>query len=128
MNQFVTRSEITPLKTFRNPLFIFLRLSQSFIYFFATIAIFFLRLSLIIIIIILFFKKKNGFCIEPAANEPAEMIGLIKEDDPSRHFKGYTDKAASEKKILRDVFEKGDTWFRSGDLLRCDEVMKMKMI
>ena len=28
---------------------------------------------------------------------------------------------ATERKILRDVFQKGDRWYRSGDLLRCDE-------
>lgn len=33
-------------------------------------------------------------------------------------FVGYTDKKATEKKILRDVFERGNTWFNSGDLLR----------
>ena len=27
----------------------------------------------------------------------------------------------TEKKILRDVFEKGDAWFRTGDLMRRDE-------
>ena len=32
-------------------------------------------------------------------------------------FDGYVDKAASEKKILHDVFEAGDAWFNSGDLL-----------
>jgi len=30
------------------------------------------------------------------------------------------DKAASEKKVLRDVFEKGDAWFRTGDLMKMD--------
>ena len=30
--------------------------------------------------------------------------------------------AATEKKILRDVFEKGDRWFRTGDLMRKDEL------
>ncbi len=29
-------------------------------------------------------------------------------------------KAATEKKILRDVFEQGDAWFRTGDLMRKD--------
>ena len=29
--------------------------------------------------------------------------------------------AETEKKILRDVFEKGDVWFRTGDLMRKDE-------
>ncbi|MEG0675858.1 MAG: AMP-binding protein, partial [Comamonas sp.] len=36
-------------------------------------------------------------------------------------FEGYTSTEASEKKILRNVFEQGDAWWSSGDLLRCDE-------
>ena len=39
----------------------------------------------------------------------------------SSRFEGYTDPEASEKKILRDVFEPGDAWFRTGDLMRKDE-------
>ncbi len=27
----------------------------------------------------------------------------------------------TEKKVLRDVFAKGDAWFRTGDLMRLDE-------
>jgi fatty-acyl-CoA synthase len=39
-----------------------------------------------------------------------------------RHnYTGYADKAASERKILRDVVEKGDSWFRTGDLMRQDK-------
>src|SRR5947209_16294802 len=38
----------------------------------------------------------------------------------SREFEGYTAKADSEKKMLRDVFRKGDVWFRTGDLMRRD--------
>lgn len=33
-------------------------------------------------------------------------------------FEGYTDDAASEKKLYRDVFRKGDAWFDTGDLVR----------
>lgn len=33
-------------------------------------------------------------------------------------FDGYTDAKASEKKILRDVFKPGDSWFNTGDLVR----------
>ncbi|MFX1324007.1 MAG: long-chain-acyl-CoA synthetase [Promethearchaeota archaeon] len=32
-------------------------------------------------------------------------------------FVGYTDKKASEEKLFRNVFEKGDVWFNSGDLM-----------
>jgi fatty-acyl-CoA synthase len=38
-----------------------------------------------------------------------------------RRFEGYTSEEASEAKILRDVFEKGDAWYRTGDLMRKDE-------
>jgi len=33
-------------------------------------------------------------------------------------FAGYTDRKASEKKLLRDVFEKGDVWMNAGDIMR----------
>ncbi len=33
-------------------------------------------------------------------------------------FVGYTDKNATETKILRNVFKEGDAWFNTGDLLR----------
>ncbi|MBF6300681.1 long-chain-acyl-CoA synthetase [Nocardia amamiensis] len=33
-------------------------------------------------------------------------------------FDGYTDKAASEAKLVRDGFEPGDVWFDTGDLVR----------
>lgn len=41
--------------------------------------------------------------------------------NPSRAFLGYVDKAASSKKVVHDVFKKGDSAFLSGDLLVSDE-------
>ena len=35
-------------------------------------------------------------------------------------FEGYTSAADTERKILRDVFEAGDAWYRTGDLMRMD--------
>jgi fatty-acyl-CoA synthase len=66
------------------------------------------------------FRNENGFCVRCAPNETGEAIGRISGDAGSR-FDGYTDGAATEKKILRDVFERGDAWFRTGDLMRRDE-------
>ena len=37
-----------------------------------------------------------------------------------QEFDGYQDKTASEKKIVRDAFTKGDAYFDTGDLLRVD--------
>ena len=61
----------------------------------------------------------DGFCIECKAGEVGEAIGKIG-TDPGRNFEGYTKPSESEKKILRDVFETGDAWFRTGDLMKRD--------
>lgn len=64
-------------------------------------------------------RGADGFCMKTDWNEAGELIGRIHADSPS-DFSGYQDKEATEKKILRDVFEKGDAWFRSGDLMSRD--------
>lgn len=64
-------------------------------------------------------RGSDGFCIAADWDETGELIGRIDTDGPS-DFSGYQDKAATEKKILRNVFEQGDAWFRSGDLMSRD--------
>jgi len=68
-------------------------------------------------------RDESGRCIRCATNEAGEAIGEIS-DAAGKHggrFEGYADPAASEKKILRDVFAPGDAWYRTGDLMRKDE-------
>ncbi|MBW2316249.1 MAG: long-chain-acyl-CoA synthetase [Deltaproteobacteria bacterium] len=66
-------------------------------------------------------RSEDGFCIECDADEPGELIGRIPEGDKSSgRFEGYTSKEDTDEKILRDVFEAGDIWYRTGDLLRQD--------
>jgi fatty-acyl-CoA synthase len=67
-------------------------------------------------------RDRDGFCIRCAPDEVGEAIGRIGGDgaDPASRFEGYTDDAASQKKVLRDVFVPGDAWLRSGDLMRRD--------
>ncbi len=50
--------------------------------------------------------------------ERGEVGLLVAEVSEKYAFDGYTDKSASEKKLLRDVFVPGDVYFNSGDLLR----------
>jgi fatty-acyl-CoA synthase len=65
-------------------------------------------------------RRPDGLCYECKPNEIGEAIGKIGHE--ARYsYTGYADKAASEKKILRDVFKKGDMWFRTGDLMRQDK-------
>jgi fatty-acyl-CoA synthase len=67
-------------------------------------------------------RDDNGLCIACARGEAGEAIGRIgTADEGGGRFEGYTDTAETEKKILRDVFAKGDAWFRTGDLMRLDE-------
>jgi fatty-acyl-CoA synthase len=65
-------------------------------------------------------RDESGFCTRCTPNETGEAIGRIASDAGTR-FDGYTDREATEKKILRDVFERGDAWFRTGDLMRRDD-------
>jgi fatty-acyl-CoA synthase len=68
-------------------------------------------------------RTPEGLCIACAPNEMGEAVGKILKDPsrPGSRFEGYASAAETEKKILRDVFEKGDAWFRTGDLMRQDE-------
>jgi fatty-acyl-CoA synthase len=67
-------------------------------------------------------RGPQGFCIECAPEEAGEVIGKILKDasKPGARFEGYATKADTEKKVLHDVFAKGDSWFRTGDLMRKD--------
>jgi fatty-acyl-CoA synthase len=68
-------------------------------------------------------RDEQGWCVRCADNEIGEAIGRIHADSSNiaGRFDGYTSKEDSEKKILRNAFEPGDAWFRTGDLMRQDE-------
>jgi fatty-acyl-CoA synthase len=68
-------------------------------------------------------RNQLGLCIPCATNQVGEALGKIVDDltISGTTFEGYTSMEASEKKILRDVVEPGDSWFRTGDLMRKDE-------
>jgi fatty-acyl-CoA synthase len=68
-------------------------------------------------------RNEQGRCMSCGPNEIGEAIGRISRmrGDPGARFDGYTALAETERKILRDVFEPGDAWFRTGDLMRRDD-------
>jgi fatty-acyl-CoA synthase len=68
-------------------------------------------------------RNEEGFCMPCAANCVGEAISQIFDgaSRPGSRFEGYTDNKASDRKVWRNVFAKGDAWFRSGDLMRRDE-------
>jgi fatty-acyl-CoA synthase len=68
-------------------------------------------------------RDDQGFCVPCAPNQVGEALGRIVEDrsNVGSRFDGYTSREASEQKILRNVFQPGDAWFQTGDLMRMDE-------
>lgn len=69
------------------------------------------------------YRNAQGFCVACGPNEAGEALArVLSETSPSgSRYEGYTDLEASEKKLLRNVFQAGDLWVRSGDLMRRDE-------
>ncbi len=63
-------------------------------------------------------RDENGFALVCKPNESGELLGRIKVTTP---FLGYSDEKESKKKLLYDVFQKGDAYFRTGDLLKQDD-------
>src|SRR5215831_13433122 len=66
-------------------------------------------------------RDASGRCVRCAPHEIGEALGQILDAQGTTRFEGYTEDAASSKKILRDVFAPGDAWYRTGDLMRQDE-------
>ncbi|SGZ56353.1 CIC11C00000001463 [Sungouiella intermedia] len=66
---------------------------------------------------------KSGFCVLADNNQPGELLMKIMDaKNVEGSFQGYYgNKSATNEKVIRDVFRKGDAWFRSGDLLKMDE-------
>ena len=67
-------------------------------------------------------RNADGLCVPCAIGEAGEAIGRIgTAEEAGGRFEGYTNAAETEKKVLRDVFAKGDAWFRTGDLMKIDD-------
>ena len=61
----------------------------------------------------------GGKYIEAQEHEPG--LALVK-IGPNAVYNGYTDKKASEEKVIKNVFEEGDRWFNTGDLIKTMDV------
>ncbi|MGW8322130.1 MAG: AMP-binding protein, partial [Thermodesulfobacteriota bacterium] len=60
-------------------------------------------------------RGENGFLQKVRRGESGLLLGRISKRAP---FFGYTDKKATEKKIIQNAFRDGDAWYDTGDLLR----------
>jgi len=70
-------------------------------------------------------RDARGFAIPAPPDEPALLLGAI---SARNSFDGYVDGAASEQRVLHDVFAPGDRWFDSGDLLRRDRLHRLYFV
>ncbi len=68
-------------------------------------------------------RNASGFCELAEVGKAGELLGQVHTGSGQivSPFDGYTDAEASEKKLLRNVFEQGDCWFSTGDLFRQDD-------
>ncbi|MCV7257498.1 long-chain-acyl-CoA synthetase FadD6 [Mycobacterium shimoidei] len=59
-------------------------------------------------------RDERGRVMRAPAGEPGLLLSPVNKLQP---FDGYTDPAASEKKLVRNAFREGDCWFNTGDVM-----------
>uniref|UniRef100_A0A0N5A4G5 Very long-chain fatty acid transport protein n=1 Tax=Parastrongyloides trichosuri TaxID=131310 RepID=A0A0N5A4G5_PARTI len=67
-------------------------------------------------------RGSDGLCIPCKPGETGAMVSTIKPSNPLLIFEGYLNKSETSKKVLMDVFKKGDSVFLSGDILHWDRL------
>ena len=64
-------------------------------------------------------KNTEGRYLEVAEHQPGLLLVEI---GPNAVYNGYTDKKASEAKVIQNVLVEGDRWFNTGDLVKTMDV------
>ena len=64
-------------------------------------------------------RDAAGRVTECAVGEVGELLSVVS-DGTRMSFDGYVDRADNEEKLVRDCFEVGDLYLRTGDLMRRD--------
>ena len=59
-------------------------------------------------------RDEHGRVRKVPSGQPGLLISPVNKLSP---FDGYTDKEASEKKLVRNAFKEGDVWFNTGDVM-----------
>jgi fatty-acyl-CoA synthase len=60
-------------------------------------------------------RDRDGRVHKVKPGQPGLLLSKVSSFQP---FDGYTDKSATEKKLVRNAFKDGDVWFNTGDLMR----------
>lgn len=66
------------------------------------------------------FRDSLGLCVEANAEEPGVLLTRVDASHAQTTFDGYVDDEETASRLRRDVRERGDTWFVTGDIMRRD--------
>ncbi|MFH4976784.1 hypothetical protein AB6A40_003493 [Gnathostoma spinigerum] len=67
-------------------------------------------------------RGEDGLCVPCSPGETGAMVSSIRKNNPLLVFEGYVSEKDTNKKVIRDVFTKGDSVFLSGDILHMDRL------
>ncbi|KHN88925.1 Long-chain fatty acid transport protein 4 [Toxocara canis] len=67
-------------------------------------------------------RGEHGLCIPCRPGQTGAMVSTIRKNNPLLIFEGYLNKGETSKKVIHDVFRKGDSAFVSGDILHWDRL------
>ena len=67
-----------------------------------------------------FVRSADGLCEQVATGQPGVLLARIDSTHPTLGFDGYTDEKATESRVLRDVLERDDAWYITGELMLAD--------
>ncbi|KAI1460148.1 fatty acid transporter [Annulohypoxylon moriforme] len=66
-------------------------------------------------------RREDGFAVRCGTDEPGELVYRLDPNNSAGAPKYYGNEKASQERLVRDVFEKGDLWLRIGDVMRLDK-------
>jgi putative long chain acyl-CoA synthase len=67
------------------------------------------------------YRDAHGMCVPAEVDEPGVLLTRVDASHPQTTFDGYVDDEETANRLRRDVRERGDTWFLTGDVMRKDE-------
>uniref|UniRef100_A0A914Q9W9 Uncharacterized protein n=1 Tax=Panagrolaimus davidi TaxID=227884 RepID=A0A914Q9W9_9BILA len=59
-------------------------------------------------------RRSDGLCFPCRPGETGAMVSTIRKNNPLLIFEGYLNKSETSKKVICNVFRKGDTAFLTG--------------
>ncbi|PVI03827.1 acetyl-CoA synthetase-like protein [Periconia macrospinosa] len=65
-------------------------------------------------------RGEDGWAVKCKDGEPGQVLHRLTEETDAAGPAYYLNQKATDGRRIRDVFEKGDLWFKSGDMMRQD--------